>query len=756
VWDEHAEELKTLTENLEQDELIAPRLPYFRAVCALHEGDYTSAKHFLEQTGAEKASLLAIIAHHEGNATAAANWLADAQERDYDLLCDRAHFESRWWPDVVRHAIAFRNAERLITGQTTASDEHLATLHNDALSRTANADPETASFDHLIETFPITNEHKPTFRWLARGRRLAELGRFDEAAADFNKAVELAPDDIDVLTARARFEAERGNLSEASAAFQTALEFAESARSTDPQAWEVVEREIGLQEALLDDWLARTPNNARLWRVSAQRQFQLGKWQEAAESLEHGRHDSHELMLAILYCLLGDDDAWREACRDHAELLPDDYLERFREFLRLYVLGLQPATGEELAELTQRMEARLLDPPRSRWERVPLGLALYRHGRYDEALRILNEALSPQGYWQEDARVWPLLAMTHWQLDHQEEARKWLERSAWWIDLAARAVDVRHAIGPDNIGNNEWLCAHLFYCEAAALIGAEPPADAEPSTIRSVARVVARVNAELGAWDRAAKWHAALGDWETAVELSGRARSGETELTDDLRELLVELSEELAGNDQWALAAQTYEWLWEDSPTDFDLHRSLAFCEFLSNGPDAYRERCRTIVAHAAASDDVKAKRKAVSACILIRDALEDMNVLLDLAREVDAAAPDPPVFTRKVLAGALFRAGRIDEAIPVLHAIETDETDQVRGQVLFLLAMAYHARGEEETATEWLQQGDLWTEQATANGELERWERALKVQLWQQEAHQRLGVPLAGDDDPPMEAKPD
>jgi hypothetical protein len=150
------------------------------------------------------------------------------------------------------------------------------------------------------------------------------------------------------------------------------------------------------------------------------------------------------------------------------------------------------------------------------------------------------------------------------------------------------------------------------------------------------------------------------------------------------------------------------------------------------------------MIAQAAASDDVKQKRLAVWTCVLIPDAVEDTTVLLDLAREVAAAAPDPLHFSRKVLAGALFRSGHIDEAITVLHEIEADETDKVRGQVLFLLAMAYHARGEEEKARTWLQQGDLWAEQAMAAGELKNWVWALQVRHWQQEAHQRLGVPLA------------
>jgi tetratricopeptide (TPR) repeat protein len=55
-----------------------------------------------------------------------------------------------------------------------------------------------------------------------------------------------------------------------------------------------------------------------------------------------------------------------------------------------------------------------------------LGAALYRAGRFDEAIRRLEEAIQARG--GEHPTDWPFLAMAHHRLGHRDEARRWLER----------------------------------------------------------------------------------------------------------------------------------------------------------------------------------------------------------------------------------------------------------------------------------------------------------------------------------------
>ena len=161
----------------------------------------------------------------------------------------------------------------------------------------------------------------------------------------------------------------------------------------------------------------------------------------------------------------------------------------------------------------------------------------------------------------------------------------------------------------------------------------------------------------------------------------------------------------------------------------------------MAEGEDAYREQCRAIVAKARDLGDPKMTRVAIQACLVIPDALEDQTVLVDLARQVAAAMPDPPIFSKKVLAGALLRGGQIDEALALLHEIEAAEP----AGPYFRLAIACHAAGDEEQAAAWLKTGDQWTEQTRETGVVSGWRPSLVSQLQQQEAHQLLRIPAGG-----------
>src|SRR4029450_4351550 len=79
--------------------------------------------------------------------------------------------------------------------------------------------PEISACDQAL----LFNEARFPWPYLARGRRLVELGRLEEAEADFNEAVELAPNDPDVLAARAVFLADSGKPDRAAADFHAAL-----------------------------------------------------------------------------------------------------------------------------------------------------------------------------------------------------------------------------------------------------------------------------------------------------------------------------------------------------------------------------------------------------------------------------------------------------------------------------------------------------------------------------------------------------
>ena len=78
-----------------------------------------------------------------------------------------------------------------------------------------------------------------------------------------------------------------------------------------------------------------------------------------------------------------------------------------------------------------------------------LGAALYRAGRYDEAIRRTAEGIQDKG-GRSEAQDWAFLALAHFRLGHRAEARRWLDRlrgdqpridpAQFWYELEIRLL----------------------------------------------------------------------------------------------------------------------------------------------------------------------------------------------------------------------------------------------------------------------------------------------------------------------------
>ena len=82
--------------------------------------------------------------------------------------------------------------------------------------------------------------------------------------------------------------------------------------------------------------------------------------------------------------------------------------------------------GTDLPKLVALAEKSAAHAPREGWRMYVLGLALYRAGRYEEAIRKLNESREADPNWHATALNWPVLAMAHCRLGHADEATRWL------------------------------------------------------------------------------------------------------------------------------------------------------------------------------------------------------------------------------------------------------------------------------------------------------------------------------------------
>ncbi len=97
-----------------------------------------------------------------------------------------------------------------------------------------------------------------------------------------------------------------------------------------------------------------------------------------------------------------------------------------------------------------------------------LGMALYRAGRFAQAIERLHEAMQAQAKGG-DAWAHFFLAMAHQQRGRKDEARQWYDKAVEWVEKNQPTLE-------KNKPNQAEL--RRFRAEAAQLLGLDEPASA--------------------------------------------------------------------------------------------------------------------------------------------------------------------------------------------------------------------------------------------------------------------------------------
>jgi eukaryotic-like serine/threonine-protein kinase len=281
----------------------------------------------------------------------------------------------------------------------------------------------------------------------ARARAWIERQRWAEAEVAFDEAVLARPLDADVVLERARFHVARSRSATADKDFFQAIALG----STDSDLIEMILR----SEALFARAVTQHPDPGLLWRRRGDDRARRQRWAEAAK--DYGQlirlqpedlWPRHCQILAL--GAAGDHDQLQRACSEILDRygrtavssvandaawscsLAPSMDERPEELVRLAELGADGAAGPE--------KGRFLNT---------VGAALYRAGRFEEAIRRLDEAIQLKGGASEP-RDWAFLAMAHQRLEHRDQARHYLktlssrqpssEADQLWAELEIRVL----------------------------------------------------------------------------------------------------------------------------------------------------------------------------------------------------------------------------------------------------------------------------------------------------------------------------
>jgi hypothetical protein len=173
----------------------------------------------------------------------------------------------------------------------------------------------------------------------------------------------------------------------------------------------------------------------------------------------------------MLHLRDGNLDGYRKICKD--------MLERF-DAGATWTCTLSPGCGADPDHIVSLAEKLLAKLSRNHWHVNQLGAALYRAGRFEEAVARLTEAteLSCHPYRTNMLHTCFYLAMAHHRLGHADLARRWLDQAVQGTERALEwaAEPAVKSANPDGVIPPNWfrkLTLELLRHEAEQLI--QPP-----------------------------------------------------------------------------------------------------------------------------------------------------------------------------------------------------------------------------------------------------------------------------------------
>jgi tetratricopeptide (TPR) repeat protein len=300
------------------------------------------------------------------------------------------------------------------------------------------------------ESRPGDNGFNPVLAWSPDGSRLA--------ASSWNRVVSVweafDPDDPAVRAARCRHAADR--------AFAWHRDRAEAAaRSRQLFAVAFHRRRLEALE-LPNAWVRRERANY----------FGLnGAWDQARADLAAIFADGIPVRADgwseyALLLLQTDRRAEYERLRTHVlkQLAESDDSAIIRQLVQSS--GLTPLTVPEAAQFLRAAQQHRAAHPKDVLALDYLGLALYRAGQWEEAIRCLHQSIEAQGKEGRPALAWVTLALVHLRQGHPEQAKPWLEK----VDSTLQPIVLPSgALAPPEWEWQGWLAIRLLRGEAESL-----------------------------------------------------------------------------------------------------------------------------------------------------------------------------------------------------------------------------------------------------------------------------------------------
>jgi tetratricopeptide (TPR) repeat protein len=346
------------------------------------------------------------------------------------------------------------------------------------------------------------------------------------------------------------------------------------------------------------------------------------------------------------------------------------------ELLRLTCLYQYPEDEVDRARVVRWTEKVVTIAPAFPDGQLMLVSALYRAGRYEDALRRSRKVLDvgiPEGG---TAELDFYLAMIHHRLGHAEKARRHFLQAVEWVERFADLGQVPPAMTklPTWVDRLEWK---VFRREAEALLKPPPPSPVgKCMRERKWAEAVRHLDRRLAA------------DPRSELDLASRALCH------------VELR-------HWDKAAADYAALAQLQPDNVS-HPNCQSAALLAAGKRVEARRvCTRMLERFGTREDFTTLMGLAAACVRTPDVVSDREALLVVARRLSRIDPIGP----RYIGAALYRAGRWGEAVQRFE--ESARTFTPRAWDWLFLAMAHQRLGHTTKARECFAQAQRWVAEA-------------------------------------------
>jgi serine/threonine protein kinase/WD40 repeat protein/Flp pilus assembly protein TadD len=308
------------------------------------------------------------------------------------------------------------------------------------------------------QPFVATRPHEQQYQVMqdsGLGIRLAWVGRVAEAEDAYRAALKLKPDDPIAHGNFGKYLADQARYKEA---------------------------EVQLSEAI-----TLQPDRASFWVQRGWIYADMGRWEKASADFvkaTESKEPDDWYSRVMPYLRDGNRDAWhsramlclREGNQGSYRQICSEMLQRFGEGAA-WTCTLTPKSGADPARIVELAEKSLTKSSRDHWHVNQLGAALYRAGRFEEAVKRLTEAaeLSSHPYRTNLLHTWFFLAMANYRLGHADLARRWLDKAVQGTEEALKlpAEFLRNSANADGVLPPNWnrrLTLQMLRQEAEQLI----------------------------------------------------------------------------------------------------------------------------------------------------------------------------------------------------------------------------------------------------------------------------------------------